>query len=118
MAKKSMYLVLFSIWHTGDKKYYEPGALVSMDHLPSETVEKLAERKVIAPETAYTLPLLGIGPDMTKKLVEKGIYSLEGLLEKEAREISRETGIAESILLGLQKKAKSLPEKPVKGGGE
>lgn len=43
------YEVLLRIWHTGDARYYEAGAVVRLDHLTPEEIEILVRGGVVAP---------------------------------------------------------------------
>ncbi len=45
------YLVLQPIWHTGDGCYHAPGEIVSLDHLPPETVNRLIDAGVVESTT-------------------------------------------------------------------
>ena len=47
MSKK--YTVLSRIWHTGENRYYEPGAEVSLDHLNADEIERLLLKGIVAP---------------------------------------------------------------------
>ena len=43
------YNVLMRIWHTGDKRYYDAGANVTMTHLADFQIERLVAQGVIEP---------------------------------------------------------------------
>ena len=43
------YKVLSLILHTGDGKYYSPGAVVSLDHLGDADIAKLVSRGIVEP---------------------------------------------------------------------
>ena len=43
------YTVLARIWHTGDERYYEAGASVTMTHLANFQIDALIAQGVIEP---------------------------------------------------------------------
>ena len=46
MSKKQ-YKVLYRIWHTKDLRNYDPGAVVSLDHLDDEKIQRLVDTNTV-----------------------------------------------------------------------
>lgn len=50
------YLVKFAIWHTGEDRHYDAGAVVTLPHLDEETIARLVELGVVEPTTLDVTP--------------------------------------------------------------
>lgn len=55
MADGMNYEVLSRIWHSGDARYYETGAVVRLDHLTPEEIDSLVIREVVKPVNAVSV---------------------------------------------------------------
>lgn len=102
------HIVLFSIWHTADQKYYVPGDLVSVDHLSEGQVTTLVDRKVLLPEDKFDLPALELERPVQNDLVAAGITSLEALATAKAPKLAKDIKVSEGQVYTWQAAAKKL----------
>lgn len=86
MAKK--FVVLFNIWHTKDKKYYDVGERVSLDHLTPDQQKTLCDMNGLIPEADFDLPKLpGVTDEQVKSLVRAQVFTLAGLAKSDVTSV-------------------------------
>ena len=109
-----MFVGLFSIWHTADEKYYEPGDRVKMDHLTEGQVESLVDRGVFMPAEQFRLgEIRGLNAEQQKALIEMKLYDLEKLVQADPAEIAKGVpGASPATAVDWQEQAGKLLKAP------